>query len=103
MKRIRELLSTCIGFQWDDGNLRKNWIVHHVDYREIEQALMNRPIVFLDNVKHAQNEERFSALGSTNANRLFTIVFTIRGMRIRPISGRDMNIEEKRLFYEEGY
>jgi uncharacterized DUF497 family protein len=103
MKRIRELISKCTGFEWDSGNLYKNWIAHNVYYFEIEQAIINRPIVFLEDDRHSHSEERFSALGSTDANRLLAIVFTIRGDQIRPISGRDMNLEEKRLFYEEGY
>ena len=103
MKRIRELISKCVGFEWDSGNLHKNWIAHNVDYREIEQAIINRPIVFMEDSTHSQSEERFSAVGSTDVNRLLTVVFTIRGDRVRPISSRDMQIEEKRLFYEEGY
>ena len=103
MQRIRDLISQCTGFQWDEGNIEKNWIKHNVSYREIEQAVINRPIVFLEDGGHSDREERFSALGSTNVNRLLTVVFTIRGDEIRPISGRDMNLEEKRLFYEEGY
>ena len=103
MNRIRDLISECTGFEWDSGNLYKNWIAHNVQYFEIEQAIINRPIVFLEDDGHSHSEERFSALGSTDANRLLAIVFTIRGDQIRPISGRDMNLEEKRLFYEEGY
>jgi hypothetical protein len=103
MKRIRELISKCTGFEWDSGNLYKNWIAHNVQYLEIEQAIINRPAVFLEDTMHSNSEERFSALGRTDVNRLVSVVFTIRGSLIRPISGRDMDIEERRLFYEEGY
>ena len=99
MRHIRELLSQCTGFEWDAANLYKNWIKHKVNYREIEQTIINRPAVFLEDSKHSHREERFSALGRTDVNRCqawslaLSVVFTIRRDLIRPISARDMDIE----------
>jgi hypothetical protein len=66
---IRDLLATCTGFEWDEGNIDKNWIKHKVNYREIEQTIINRPAVFLEDSKHSHREERFSALASVGARQ----------------------------------
>jgi len=33
------------GFEWDEGNLLKNWEKHRVSATEIEQVFFNRPLV----------------------------------------------------------
>jgi len=37
-------------------------------------------------------------LGQTNAGRLLSVVFTIRGALVRVISARDMSRNERRLY-----
>jgi len=101
MQHILDLLSKCTGFEWDAGNIDKNWISHQVHWFEAEQAIINRPIALTDDYKHSDIESRYIALGSTNVNRLLSVVFTIRRDKVRVISARDMDIEEKRQYYEE--
>lgn len=90
------------GFDWDDGNARKNKESHDVSQGEIEQVFFNAPLVLTSDTKHSQIESRFHALGKTEAGRLLHITFTLRfaGKKIRPISARDMHRKERR-FYEK--
>ena len=92
------LLSECTGFDWDEGNLEKNWISHKVTASECEQIFFNLPLVVADDIKHSQKENRLYALGQTDANRLLFLVFTIRQKLIRVISARDMNRKEIRMY-----
>ncbi len=93
-----DLLPECTGFDWDEGNLEKNWISHKVTASECEQIFFNLPLVVADDIKHSQKENRLYALGQTDANRLLFLVFTIRQKLIRVISARDMNRKEIRMY-----
>lgn len=99
--RIAYLVAKCDGFEWDEGNRRKNWIAHLVKEHEQEEVFLSRPIRFSDDVKHSQDEDRYLALGKTMANRLLFLSFTIRGTKIRVISARDMNDKDKKRYAGE--
>jgi uncharacterized protein len=94
-------LAKITGFDWDDGNARKNK-KHEVSTAESEQVFFNAPLLLLADTKHSDRESRFHALGKTDQGRLLHIAFTLRqaGMRIRVISARDMHRKE-RLIYEQ--
>ena len=85
------------GFDWDDGNLFKNWEKHRVAGSECEQIFFNRPLV-ADDETHSSKEPRFYALGVTDAGRHLFVVFTVRDKLIRVISARDMNRQERKVF-----
>jgi len=89
------------GFDWDDGNARKNE-KHGVTGPEVEQAFLNTPLIVAQDVKHSLQERRFHALGRTDADRWLHITFTERGngTLIRPISARDMNRKERAVYAE---
>ncbi len=88
----------CIGFEWDEGNLKKNWIKHKVSYSECEQIFFNQPLIIGDDFKHSKKEERMYALGQTDAGRLLFVVFTVRKTLIRVISARDMHAKERKVY-----
>lgn len=87
------------GFDWDDGNIEKNWKTHHVTPQEAEQVFFNRPLVVAADVKHSRSEKRYLVLGRTDSGRPLFIVFTMRKPFLRIISARDMNKKE-RMVYE---
>lgn len=87
------------GFEWDDGNRDKN-LQHQVENWECEQVFFNEPLVVLGDARHSVAEDRFAAFGRTDGGRLLTVVFTMRGSKIRVISARDMHRKERR-FYED--
>ncbi|MDO9463429.1 MAG: BrnT family toxin [Deltaproteobacteria bacterium] len=91
-------LVKCVGFEWDQGNLLKNWEKHGVSAAECEQIFFNRPLITAQDEKHSKGEKRLYALGHTNAQRYLFVVFTIRSNRIRVISARDMNKKERKEY-----
>lgn len=88
-----------IGFDWDEGNLRKN-DKHGVTKAEIEQAFLNKPLIVASDIEHSQKEPRFHALGRTDENRRLHITFTVRddGALIRLISARSASRKERRAY-----
>lgn len=86
------------GFQWDEGNSCKNLIKHDVTDGECEEIFFNAPILFAQDVKHSDIENRVAAFGVTNSARRLTVVFTVRQRLIRIISARDMNRREREFY-----
>ncbi len=84
-------------FDWDSGNLEKNWLKHGVSPLECEQVFFNQPLIAPD-VKHSQSEERFFALGRSDLDRYLFLSFTMRGQKIRIISARDMSRKERKIY-----
>lgn len=83
------------GFDWDDGNLSKNWEAHRVTPGECEQVFFNAPLLLADDIKHSGNGARYYVLGRTDAGRLLFIAFTVRETKIRVISARPMSRRER--------
>lgn len=97
----KKILSQCEGFEWNDGNINKNWLKHKVSPAECEQVFFNRPLVIQDDKKHSEAEKRFYAIGRTDSKRNLFIAFTIRNKRIRVISARDMSRKEREVYSNE--
>ena len=95
-------LTYITGFDWDDGNARKN-DKHEVLVAEAEQIFFNAPLLLIDDRSHSQQEPRFHALGKTDTDRLLHITFTLRqgGSLIRVISARDMHRKERTIYERE--
>ena len=85
-------------FDWDSGNLNKNWIKHSVSTKECEEQFFNEPLIIRNDEKHSLSENRFYCLGRTNQFRKLFTVFTIRNNKIRVISSRPMNKKEKDIY-----
>ncbi|MBK9061600.1 MAG: BrnT family toxin [Acidobacteria bacterium] len=97
MKR-QDPLEGCTGFDWDDGNVDKNWDLHRVAFWEAEEVFFNEPLVVRADLPHSNVEGRFAALGQTDAGRLLFLSFTVRRSLIRIISARDMTRREARTY-----
>ena len=98
-------ISRVEGFEWDEGNIKKNWERHRVSYIECEEVFFNRPLIVQENKPHSKEEERYYVLGKTNDGRHLFVVFTIRHNKIRVITARDMSGKERRMYHaqiEEG-
>jgi uncharacterized protein len=91
-----------IGFDWDEGNARKNSDKHYVSQAEAEQLFFNEPLLIVSDVLHSADETRFHALGKTDEARKLHATFTLRhqGTKIRIISARNMSRKE-REYYEK--
>lgn len=85
-----------VGFDWDEGNLLKNWEKHGITNQEAEEVFFNDPVIRSDPA-HSQDEERYLAYGVTNGGRFLTVVYTMREDRIRVVSARPMNRWEREI------
>lgn len=93
-------LGSIVGFEWDEGNRRKNADQHDVSPAEAESIFFNDPLIVAEDTKHSQKEPRLHALGMTIEKRLLHITFTLRQNEtmIRVISAHDMNRKERKIY-----
>jgi uncharacterized DUF497 family protein len=94
-----KILPEPIAFQWDKGNIVKNFEKHSVTTQEAEEVFANEPFIAAEDVKHSSIEQRFYGLGQTKTHRKLFVAFTVRDRKVRIISIRDMKKKE-RLVYE---
>ena len=96
-------LARITGFDWDDGNARKNE-KHGVAQAQAEEVFFKRPLLMLDDLLHRDQGARYHALGKTLEGRLLHVTFTLRGggTLIRVISARDMHRKERSV-YEQAH
>lgn len=95
------ILPKPVAFGWDKGNINKNFIKHSVTDKEVEEVFGNKPLKIFKDIKHAEKEQRFVAYGITDLSRSLTVVFTLRGEKIRIISARDQSKKERREYEEK--
>jgi len=91
-------LDNIAGFEWDAGNIDKNWVKHGVSNAECEEVFFNTPLLIRPDSSHSQEEARNAALGRTDAARPLFVVFLIRNNFIRVISARDMTDKELEVY-----
>ena len=102
IRNIIDKLLACTGFDWDEGNLLKNWEKHGVTAAECEQVFFNRPLLARPDDQHSSAENRFYLLGKSDSDRCLFVVFTIRRKLIRVISARDQSRKERRSYGKYG-
>ena len=100
MVKPNDRLRECTGFDWDGGNVTKNWETHDVSEAECEQVFFNRPLVARRDTGHSEMEARFYVLGRTDSGRLLFVAFTIRHDKVRVISARDMTRAERQRYQQ---
>ena len=90
-----------LAFNWDLHNINKSWNKHGVHYKECEQAFANEPQLIFEDIKHSQDENRYTLFGKTSSNRLLYITYTIRDNQVRIISARDQNKQERKSYDQQ--
>jgi len=85
-------------FDWDKGNLNKNWKKHKITNEETEQIFFNEPLKVFEDFKHSGIEKRLVAYGKTDEGRSLTVIFTLRQGRIRVISARNQSKKERKHY-----
>lgn len=93
------IFSQPLEFEWDHGNMGKN-IKHRVSEEECEEAFFDPQKRLVKDVLHSGLEGRYILLGQTRNGRNLFVVFTMRKLRIRIISARDLNRRERYLYEE---
>ena len=98
----RDPLAACTGFDWDDGNVTKNWERHRVTPEEAEEIFFHDPLIVRPDPGHSAREKRYWALGKTAHGRRLFAAFTLRRNLIRIVSVRDMSRRESEVYdYQE--
>lgn len=97
---LHDRLARVTGFEWDAGNAAKSWTKHAVGQVECEQVFFHSPLVLASDPAHSAREDRFFALGQTDAGRLLLVVFTLRDALVRVISARPMSRREREVYHE---
>ena len=72
---------------------------HRIQSPEVEEFFRNEPVI--RGYEVVDGEQRWSAVGVTNALRVLVLVFTVRGERIRPITGWNADRRTKREYFAE--
>ena len=98
---MKDIISNCKGFEWNEGNSNKNWHLHRVTDGECEDIFFNLPLIVAADAKYSNREKRFYALGRTENNRWLFVAFTVRENLIRVISTRDITGREQRKYAEK--
>jgi len=86
-----------VKFDWDEANTA------HIARHGVrpEEALAN-PRRLVLRIRSQRGEERWAALGATEAGRILFVVFTRRRGRVRVITARDATLGEKRRYRKRG-
>jgi hypothetical protein len=90
-----------VGFDWDEGNVDKNWKRHKVSDRECEEVFFDPEKREYPDPHHSEKEVRRVIIGKTKGGRLLFIVYTMRKNKIRIISARDLNKRKEVDLYEK--
>jgi len=94
-------LPVPLSFEWNKGNIDKNWQKHKVHYKEAEEVFQNDQLQIFPDLKHSEKEKRFVAFGLTNSKRKLSVFFTVRDAQIRVISVRDQSRRERKVYEKE--
>lgn len=94
-------LNKISGFQWDRWNIDKSYNKHGITPNETEEVFLDEDVKIEKDIKHQEQEKRFIAIGKTTENKILFVIFTIRVDKIRIISGRMANKNEKEV-YQKG-
>ena len=71
---------------------------HRIKPGEVEEFFQNDPAIEAHDTN--EGEERWTAVGATNELRILVIVFTVRGDRIRAITGWKADGPTKQQFFK---
>lgn len=88
-------------FEWDKGNINKNWTKHRVSRPEAERLFLDESGLLGKDEKHSTKEPRYKFLGKTDKKRYLVAFFTTRKQKIRIISVRPMSKKDKIKYDQE--
>ena len=92
---MMRIIPEPVTFEWDKGNIDKNFKKHGIDNREAEEVFQNDPRFIFKDEKHSLSEERYMIWGITNKKKRLAVVFTLRNYKVRIISARAMHKKEE--------
>jgi uncharacterized protein len=87
-------------FEWDDAKAALNLARHGVSFEVARLAFDDAFAVVREDRRRDYGEERFVLLGAVQ-ERLLAVAFTMRGERVRIISVRLAEPQERGRYHEE--
>lgn len=91
-------LSKLAGFEWDKGNIDKNYIKHGITPNEAEEVFLDDDVAIERDIKHQEVEKRYIAIGKISSDKTLFVIFTGRKSKIRIISARLANKRELAIY-----
>ena len=82
-------------FEWDETKRSSNLAKHGIDFLDARRLFDGRPVVTSDSSR--SQEQRWRTIGPA-LDELVTVVWTLRGDRIRIISAGSARNEEEREY-----
>ncbi|MEK7617754.1 MAG: BrnT family toxin [Patescibacteria group bacterium] len=96
------ILPETLAFEWDGGNNEKNFLKHGLSNKECEDVFGVNEFLLLKDQAHSTIEDRYLVIGPNKLNKILVLAITLRGTRVRIISGRPASKKE-RIFYEKTF
>ena len=94
----RHRLVRDTAFEWDGAQAARNWRDHGISFAMDREAFDDAFAIEWIDIRHAAGEQRLGMLGMVE-NRLLFVVYTLRGERIRIISARKAEPQERRRYH----
>ena len=88
-------------FEWDNNKAESNFRKHGVTFEEAVTVFADPYLLFTEDSKNSEGEEREWAIGEAENGSMIVVVFTMRGEKLRIISARKATKRERRR-YEQG-
>ena len=86
-----------MNYGWDPRKARRNFEKHGVDFADAVLALDDAMALTIRD-PDSGSEERFITLGTDPFGQLLAVAYTWRGQRVRIISARKANREEREQY-----
>lgn len=80
-------------FEWDEAKSRACLVQRGFDFATASSAFYDPYRILTQDLRHDYGEDRFTAIGAIN-DRVYVVVYTMRGTVIRIISARKANARE---------
>jgi uncharacterized protein len=84
-------------FEWDEEKAASNLAKHGFTFFGAARVFADPARLVIDASRAQDGERRSKAVGRVG-ERVFTVVFTMRGETVRLISARPSNSQERRLY-----
>jgi uncharacterized DUF497 family protein len=87
-------------FDWDNKKDESNFLKHGIGFVDAVTVFADPYLLFTEDSKHSQQEEREWAIGEMENGSIIVVVFTIRNGVIRIISARKATKKERKQYEE---
>ena len=91
-------LRKLVGFEWDAGNVDKNYKKHGITVKEAETVFLDKDLQVEPDFRHQEREKRYIAIGHAQEQKVLFVIFTIRNTKVRIISARIASKKETGLY-----